>query len=182
MDTPLSQGLWTPPPGRTPVLKAQEQPKSGSLAPLATSTAQKSAGAGTSEGEGDSDNMVLDFSTSPPDSRPGTSLGHRPGPLPSADHPSSIIGTLNSVSSSNDTATIEENANESDHLRELPPPGEKIPTSLSRGLSQEGLWGNKPSGDKVERAKVAGKERGGGRGMGRGMEGPKRRWTVDERE
>ena len=176
--TPMSQGLWTPPTGRTPILRPQQQPKSGSLAPL-----DDSAGAGkkaAGEGRDGGDDMVLDFSTSPPDSRPGTSSGNRAGPEAAA----SINGTLRSSAAADGSAIKDEGGDESDHLPELPPPGEKVPETLSRGLSQSGLWGNGPSGDKVERAKVsAGKEGGDGKGRGMGRAGEaKRRWTLDERD
>lgn len=181
--TPMSQGLWTPPAGRTPILRAQEQPKSGSLAPLGDAiAAKKTTGPGEGEGKDGGDNMVLDFSTSPPDSRPGTSSGDR---AKGAAAPPSINGKLHTTTATNDSAINDGSANESDHLRELQVPGEKVPTALSRGLSQSGLWGNQPSGDKVERAKVSsppGKDKGAGKSKGRGIEGPKRRWTLDERD
>ena len=54
---------------------------------------------------------------------------------------------------------------ENDELGALPSVSEKLPQSLSRGLSQKGLWGNKPTGDQVPRkfGSVT-----------------KRRWTVSE--
>jgi len=47
----------------------------------------------------------------------------------------------------------------------LPSPGDAVPMSLSRGLSQKGLWGAQPKGVRVER---------------KGREAPKRRWSVDQ--
>lgn len=145
---PVSAGLWTPPAGRTPVLRAQEQPKSGSLAPL---------GGGGGGGEGarkevseGGDSMVLDFSTSPPDSRPGTSSGKRAEPQSQSE-----------LSASSLNGALEEAAliTETDELPELPGPAKA---------------GKRPDGDLVERAKA--------QGNGKGMVGPKRRWTVDERD
>ena len=53
--------------------------------------------------------------------------------------------------------------------RFAPPVVASIPDSLSRKLSQKGLWGTKPSGDEVKRSwpRV---------GMG------KRRWTVSDQD
>jgi hypothetical protein len=42
-----------------------------------------------------------------------------------------------------------------------------IPESLSRKLSQKGLWGTKPSGDQIKRSRPV---------------EPKRRWTVSDQD
>lgn len=66
---PISQGLWTPPAGRTPALRPQ--------APQPVSTLFDGGGSGRRDTSDGSENALplLDFTTSPPDSRPGTSAG-----------------------------------------------------------------------------------------------------------
>nr|OQO22258.1 hypothetical protein B0A51_10830 [Rachicladosporium sp. CCFEE 5018] len=70
--TPPLTGLWTPPAARTPVLAAKRdvETSAGTKSSLFSKLEQ------TANGRQDSgDDMVLDFSNSPPDSRPGTSSG-----------------------------------------------------------------------------------------------------------
>jgi len=160
------------------------------------------------------DDMVLDFSNSPPDSRPGSSGGLKPKSQPhlpvlaldSAVGPPSISITKDfdesySPHSSQTTHrpfSPEEDASagaplvpvpsaesERDVVPELPskqsngggsgygyyPSGDatiaSIPESLSRKLSQKGLWGTKPSGDQIKRSRPV---------------EPKRRWTVTDQD
>jgi broad specificity phosphatase PhoE len=205
--TPASVGggLWTPPAGRTPLLDAQrvaedKKPKFPSL--------DGNHHSATTPG----DDMVLDFSDSPPDSRPGSSGGMKNKSQPqlpilnldSAINPPSISITkdfdgADSRRSSHTTLRPfspkeEEDASagaplvpvpsaesERDVVPELPSkqsnggyhPGDadaavaSIPESLSRKLSQKGLWGTKPSGDQIKRSRPS---------------EPKRRWTVSDQD
>lgn len=111
--------------------------------------ANVSAKAGEAQGHGD--DMVLDFSNSPPDSRPGTSSGNRPGAQPSG---ASINGALEDAKKRRDTpvAAAGDGKNE---------------RSGSRGNGHSGNGngnGSVPTGDVVERTSPV---------------QPKRRWTVD---
>jgi hypothetical protein len=211
--TPASVGggLWTPPAGRTPLLDAQrvaedKKPKFPSL--------DGHHNGATTPG----DDMVLDFSNSPPDSRPGSSGGVRNKSQPqlpvlnldSAVGPPSISITKHSDEShsrSSSHTTLrpfssrqeeEEDASAGAPLAPVPSaeserdvvpelaskqsnggggygyhPGDadaavaSIPESLSRKLSQKGLWGTKPSGDQIKRSRPV---------------EPKRRWTVSDQD
>lgn len=197
--TPASAGggLWTPPSGRTPLLDAQRvaDDKKNQLFSLSGGTD------GTST---PGDDMVLDFSNSPPDSRPGSSGGQRSKSKPqvpvlaldgAVDHPSisashdndearSPLSSNKPRQFSNDSrnneaagaplAPIPSAESERDAVPELPskqngpPPVASIPDSLSRKLSQKGLWGSKPSGDEVKRNWAKGQS--------------KRRWTVSDQD
>ena len=128
----LNHGLWTPPTSRTPLLQAEVK--------------DESAGAG--------DDLVLDFSNSPPDSRPSTS-----GKGSSKDPPPPISGIVNG-DSHNDrvdgTSAIAERSGGSEGgshvvIEQPEKPGDRVtvPQLLERGLSQKGLWGKKLTGDKV---------------------------------
>lgn len=207
--TPASGGLWTPPAGRTPLLDAQRVAEDKKT--LFSSLNSKQDGNSTS-----GDDLVLDFSNSPPDSRPGSAGGLRSKSRPQVgalDLPSISISNDNdynndtedpqsphtqplvSTPSHNDAAgaplslipsadaagaplaPIPSAESERDVVPELPskrsnyapPVVASIPDSLSRKLSQKGLWGTKPSGDEVKRnwPKV-GKM--------------KRRWTVSDQD
>jgi hypothetical protein len=212
--TPASVGggLWTPPAGRTPLLDAQrvaedKKPKFPSL--------DGHHNGATTPG----DDMVLDFSNSPPDSRPGSSGGMKPKSQPqlpvlnldSAVGPPSISITKHSDEShsrrsshttlrpfSSRQEEEEEDASAGAPLAPVPSaeserdvvpelaskqinggggygyhPGDadaavaSIPESLSRKLSQKGLWGTKPSGDQIKRSRPV---------------EPKRRWTVSDQD
>lgn len=219
--TPASVGggLWTPPAGRTPLLDAQRVAEDKkSTFPSLNGNHHTTSSPG--------DNLALDFSNSPPDSRPGSSGGTKSKPqipslaLNSAANPPSISITKDFAeppsprSSSFHTTTLlpkkqqqeeEQDASagaplapvpsaesERDVVPELPskqssnnnsgsggygygyyPSGDaaavvaSIPESLSRKLSQKGLWGTKPSGDRVERSRPI---------------NPKRRWTVSDQD
>jgi hypothetical protein len=215
--TPASVGggLWTPPAGRTPLLDAQRVTDDRKTSFPSLNSKHDSV---TTSG----DNLVLDFSNSPPDSRPGSAGGIRSKSKPqlpvlaldgAQDFPSISIsnGTTDSedphsphtqpllpTSFANDTsgapltlipsagaagaplAPIPSAESECDVVPELPsgkrkqssggpPVVASLPDSLSRKLSQKGLWGTKPSGDEVKRnwPKV-GKV--------------KRRWTVSDQD
>lgn len=161
---PISQGLWTPPAGRTPVLRPQAvriEEKGREFAAL---------GAGGGGGE---DTMVLDFSNSPPDSRPGSSGGKK-----RSDGEQANLASINGTLEAGSAKTREEPSGEKkDQLPIQPPPGDEMSGALKKGLSeaQNRLWGNGsesgsgnvPSGDVVERTSPT---------------QPKRRWTVDDRE
>lgn len=99
--------------------------------------------------------------TPPPESQPTASNGHtaHPQPHPSTDGTAEKQKTVDSVTG--------EGQEGEDEVGDLPKVGKEAPSSLSRGLSVKGLWGNKPSGDNVTRTWKA---------------QPKRRWTVNEQD
>lgn len=163
-------GLWTPPAARTPLLNGNGKEERKSF----FSSLNGAGGTATSP----EDEMVLDFSNSPPDSRPSSSGGPKGAqksiPLALDGHVSPRQSALSPPASSEDTtadgaplAAIASAESEQDALPDLPRVGEKVPSSLQRGLSQKGLWGARPSGDEIKRA-FAG--------------GPKRRWTVNQEQ
>jgi len=162
-------GLWTPPTSRTPQLQAQTVKEE--RANIFSSLNDAAAGR-TSPGR----DLVLDFSTSPPDSRPTSSSGPKREPTPASSAPAAqqekeilapaaplqrkslamaLDGSLPPVGIAPDERD--------DGVSELPKVGALPPAALSRGLSQRGLWGTKPAGDKVAR---------------RFPQEPKRRWTL----
>lgn len=191
-------GLWTPPSGRTPLLQAKREKEEKQT----LFSSLNGADSGTST---PGDNLTLDFSNSPPDSRPGSSGGLKSKPnLPvlaldgAVNHPDihnkdrplspstrrdsqAILADDpqqanfdGSGSTGAPLAPIPSAESERDVVPELPskedtPPmaSDNIPDSLSRKLSQKGLWGSKPSGDEVKRS-WAGKV--------------KRRWTVSDQD
>jgi hypothetical protein len=215
--TPASVGggLWTPPAGRTPLLNAQRVTEDKKTSFPSLNSKHDSV---TTSG----DNLVLDFSNSPPDSRPGSSSGTRfkgkpqlpvlalDGALdlpsisisngtansedPHSPHTQPLLPTLSHEDTSGAPLTLIPSADaagaplapipsaesERDIVPELPsgrrkqsgggpPVVASLPDSLSRKLSQKGLWGTKPSGDEVKRNwPKAGKA--------------KRRWTVSDQD
>lgn len=198
--TPASAGggLWTPPSGRTPLLDAQRVAED-------KKTKFSSLNGNTDGASTPGDDMVLDFSNSPPDSRPGSSgglkskskpqlpvlaldgaVGHpsisvsddNDGPLSPRSHrpPQYLPGHARSDDAAGaPLAPVPSAESERDVVPELPikqngPPQTTgaIPDSLSRSLSQKGLWGAKPSGDEVKRNWTKGKS--------------KRRWTVSDQD
>jgi hypothetical protein len=187
-------GLWTPPAGRTPLPNAQRVAEEKKT--LFSSLTNK-IDLSTTPGDG----MVLDFTNSPPDSRPGSSGGIRntKPQIPALELPSISVSNGNDSSSSNrpphttpllptptaeapltrvtsgaPLAPILSADSERDTVPDLPtspppPVVASIPDSLSRKLSQKGLWGTKPSGDEVKRSwPKVGKV--------------KRRWTVTDQD
>jgi hypothetical protein len=140
----FTTGLWTPPSGRgTPQLNAQKAKE------------EKEVTFSKLNGEG----RVSPRSNvnSPPDSRPTSSASNGGDANPSLDGRVEIVTPQDSI--------IEESA---DDVGDLPHVSEKLPQSLSRGLSQKGLWGRQTSGDKVERKYP--------------INTPKRRWTVNQHD
>lgn len=205
----LGGGLWTPPSGRTPLLDAQRVNEDKKTL-FSSLNGSKQDGTSTP-----GDDMVLDFSNSPPDSRPASRGGTRPLSKPQVPTLAldSALGVPSiSISNNSDTKTNTDNDNlqtphahtqpllanpspheaagaplapipsaesERDVVPELPskqdrpnngpPVVASIPDSLSRKLSQKGLWGTKPSGDEVKRSwPKVGKV--------------KRRWTVSDQD
>lgn len=134
----FTTGLWTPPSGRgTPQMTAQKVKEERDAVFSKLNEPALGSQSPTTPA----------YSDSPPDTRPASreDSGH-------VDTPPE--------------ARQEEDA-EDDNLGDLPKVSEKLPTSLSRGLSQKGLWGAKPSGDVIARKFAP---------------GPKRRWTVNEND
>lgn len=158
-------GLWTPPSARTP---------SPALSAFQTTNPSSFE---TPHPPPSSEDLVLDFSNSPPSSRPQTSAGSR-HPSDGATSPTSLTTALQNSqqrtsNQSNETAVQEPpmatSSEESDDgLSDLPKPAQEPPQALQRGLSQKGLWGARPTGDRIRHP--------------RGERGPKRRWTLDTRE
>ncbi|KAF2170195.1 hypothetical protein M409DRAFT_64530 [Zasmidium cellare ATCC 36951] len=150
----FTAGLWTPPSGRgTPKLTAQKVADDKHT----LFTKLNEASGGQSPGK----DMTLNFAQSPPDSRPNSSNGIKPSDLLNP-----VDGTVDRRPSPKQQDSVITESD--DDLGDLPSVSDKLPTSLSRGLSQKGLWGSRPSGDKVPR-KFA-------------KEMPKRRWTTHEND
>lgn len=143
-------GLWTPPALRTPQL----QPTT-SVEDVPTMVD------GAKEDRAD---KVQTTSTpgpiAPP--KPATKTEKVQGQR-DATPPKALAAALNGTL--DDKLPLSGDGKKRDSVSELPRPGEEIPSSLSRGLSQRGLWGSKPAGDKVPR---------------RFGQEPKRRWTVNQ--
>lgn len=147
-------GLWTPPSGRgTPQMTAQKlkEERDAIFSSLNNSSHEQS-------GRISPKSFVTD---SPPDSRPPSSLGKR------EDSAHRNVEDER-VPKQQDSGVQIDGADEvDDGLGDLPKVSEKLPVSLSRGLSQKGLWGARPTGDVMTRK--AAKE-------------PKRRWTMSEND
>lgn len=165
----LTTGLWTPPSGRgTPLLNAQKpkEEKDTLFSRLNERSGRSSPGR----------DMVLDFSNSPPDSRPTSSDG--PSALPSAttfDGPGEkeqrkVVDSVLGDEHSPDDEIAKEAA---DEATDLPQVAKEAPTSLSRGLSVKNLWGRPQFQRTQSEDKVA-------RSWNKAE--PKRRWTVTEHD
>ena len=182
----LTPGLWTPPAGRTPAMLPQQHPMS-SMAKEERNTFFSSLDHHSGRSSPGHD-LVLDFSNSPPESRPSTSGGTTAPAAPSslavamnggfdgatderleqAVARAEARGMDNSVDSVHHdlSLTKSQQEEEKEGIAELPKISDTLPQALSRGLSQKALWGNRPRGDTVRR--VVGE--------------PKRRWTVNEND
>ena len=166
----LTTGLWTPPSGRgTPLLNAQKPKEEKDT--LFTRLNEKSGR--SSPGR----DMLLDFSNSPPDSRPSSSDG--PAAQPSTTTTSEtggkeeqrkIVDSVLGDEQNLDDVAKDENANEAgDEATDLHPIAKEVPTSLQRGMSQK-LWGRPQFQRTQSEDKVFRKTE------------PKRRWTVTEHD
>lgn len=141
---PFSPGLWNP-AERAAVFSQLDKPNGRS-----------------SPGQ----DMDLNFSTSPDSSRPGTSSGAESS---TEGQPATTYEKkVNGVSHLDGTAEEEPGSSDSDVLADLPQPGSQVPAALSRGLSQRGLWGSRPSGDRIRNVRP---------GV---SHAPKRRWTLQQ--
>ena len=182
---PMSPGLWTPQAGRTPLLEAQQK----SVEDRTTAFSSLNEVSERVRPGQDGQDMVLDSSTSPPDSRSTSSSGEPAAPAkasatdaalptstatpgegstPARQNAMSMAlnGCLDGTAfseSSNQLSTREEHGS----LSHDPSIASAPPQAPSRGLSQRGLWGSKPAGDNVARS--FGQE-------------PKRRWTVNKED
>lgn len=144
-ERPMSTGLWTPPSGAmTPDPGPQQTSYLAEPARPGLFTANSGPAALPPVPSGL--HNALDASTSPTSD-------------PSTKHELPI----------EDESVAESSSVKPDELHALPSPDDSVPSNLSRGLSQKGLWGANPSGARVER---------------KGRDGaklpPKRRWTVDQ--
>ncbi|KAK5126015.1 hypothetical protein LTR85_011370 [Meristemomyces frigidus] len=181
---PFSPGLWTPPASRTPLLQ-------GGILSHEQHASTSAFGQLGDDADGDGGRMspgrdlVLDFSNSPPDSRPSSSGGQPKVVAPTTTTPEAFAAnasavTLNGGSSghldgasdspplprpqTNGHSTANNNTDKRDKRDSLSAVADLPPLALSRSLSQKGLWGAKPAGVRVARRFV-------------GLE-PKRRWSV----
>ena len=151
-------GLWTPPTGgRSPFLRPQaadEKPW------LFSSLSERKVG-GEEAGKEDEGMQLLDFSNTPPDSRPGTSGGDgsQKKDVPAAVGSATTNGTTK-------VAQVDGAADERDGSKDEVAKTPKVVETPSAALNKhKGLWGSRATGEAVVR---------------RGREMPKRRWTVDQ--
>jgi len=160
--TTFTTGLWTPPlkPSNPQMSRPEPVPDLDSL----TNTSGR-----VSPGH----DLVLDFSNSPPDSRPASSgkdgapTSQKSSTKESTQPPkhsamaAALSGNLDGAADDLPPSARGRDGSISDiaHLSQKPP------QVLSRGLSQKGLWGSKPRGDAPVR---------------RWGQEPKRRWTVND--
>ena len=168
---PGSPGLWTP-PGRTPVLKAREATSDrksvGEALPepavvaqsIPASIIEKAVTSDRAQGSSRSTAMSLALS--------GALDGAADTPVPPAMIQNALAHSNNGINSAHASPPqVQHPHNHKPSLSNVSDLPAQPPQSLGRTMSQKGLWGAKPGGDKVRRD------------FG---EGPKRRWTlvVDE--
>ncbi|EMD00616.1 hypothetical protein BAUCODRAFT_118368 [Baudoinia panamericana UAMH 10762] len=182
----FNTGLWSPAPSVSPALSAAKgKDERGAVF--------SSLNDPTRELSPDHD-RALDFSNSPPDSRPTTSDGAKPSAAPTT--PSSMATALNggfghdgtTTTSNDDTAANAMTSAEAaaqmiaqaniardkrGSLSDISSLPTQPPQSLSRALSQKGLWGGGGKGAAVEGDKVK-------RQWPAGVREPKRRWTLHQ--
>ncbi|KAK3673292.1 hypothetical protein LTR78_006837 [Recurvomyces mirabilis] len=171
---PGSPGLWTPPgAGSTPVLKAKEatsdqksvgealpEPAGAAAQSIPASVIAKAATSDHTEGSSRSTAMSLALS--------GALDGAADTPLPPAMIQNALAHSTNGINETHGSPPQVQHTHDHkpslSNVSDLPA---QPPQSLGRTMSQKGLWGAKPGGDKVRRD------------FG---EGPKKRWTlvVDE--
>mgnify|MGYP001940381231 CR=1 FL=1 len=175
---PLSQGLWTPPAGRTPVLRAQVhasvEPTTGLGPPLPDASRGNDVRSTTSISDEDGKTLpLLDFTTSPPDSRPSTSAGNR---ADSTQRQPQDNGAL-AASSVAERSMHPVNAD-----------GKKV---AGRGDERDGRVSDTEVGERLEKEKEKKRENEIKERQGKGSKDMekrlsptqvKRRWTVDERD
>ena len=149
---PASPGLWTPPTGNTPILAARMQAETKDEEFTSLSSLPETAQAGKTDGGGD---ISPDPSISISDSQPTSSHDNQPE---SEKRPAAIGSADSQVD--NTSASRESTTTDRPKLDMEPP------NSLSGDLNQSGLWGAKPSGDRVVRSP---------------RDEPKRRWTVEHK-
>jgi len=160
-------GLWTPPTSNTPLIGLQkpQDERADAFSQWNDTTGRVSPG----------QDLVLDFSTSPPDSRPTSSSGPKqpatvPPPRPTTQTPlprKAIAMALDGTFDDTADDIVINNPNHSyrGSISEMPRPETSPPASVSRSLSQRGLWGSRPGGDQVAKSFPV---------------EPKRRWTVSQ--
>ncbi|TKA34249.1 hypothetical protein B0A50_00229 [Salinomyces thailandicus] len=175
-DAPISPGLWTPPAAGTPRLasaKAAEALKMPELTKLEDEKERKSSTGSDLAG------------TDPKDDRDpakrATNPTSAPAPLPEVpvSQAKRSIGlaingrlddttdtAITSRTPSQSPTRTEEHFPHRSSITDLPNVEAKPPEVLGRTLSQKGLWGSKPAGDRVRRD----------------WKEPKRRWTVTQKD
>nr|POE53569.1 hypothetical protein CFP56_28791 [Quercus suber] len=165
---PLTPGLWTPPASRTPLLQTEKRDSDGMFSKFGEvgSNSPPHSRAPTSDDlenreqvSKDADNVVGEGDVTSTNSTSSISNNDSMG------KPRSLANALKVRSSKIPTAisSVALESKISAEAREF----DIVPTSLSRGLSQKGLWGSRPKGAKVERKFLA---------------EHKRRWSVTEPE
>lgn len=138
---PMTLGLWTPPASRSPGLQPQ-------------TAVQEQKRASVDSGE----SVKLDNSNSAPTSQP------RSPPPNESDNTSAARQSHNNIASYDGASDDSNDGSPTAGMKESDDVLSNIPPELSRRLSQQGLWGSRPSGAHVERR----------------VRQPKRRWTVEQ--
>jgi broad specificity phosphatase PhoE len=163
-------GLWTPPSGRTPILAAQEQLRERNFLVSEHSPVRAMLLTPESRPASSSSSAGAVGETNTEEQAPAT---HQPPePRKRSAMAAALNGTLDGAATSAAQAdsgagngSAEGHRGREASISSLSAVGQQVPSSLSRGLSQKGLWGSRPRGAKVERKfPPPGRE-------------PKRRWT-----
>ncbi|KAK5733860.1 hypothetical protein LTR17_009412 [Elasticomyces elasticus] len=149
---PLSTGLWTPPAARTPMIRAEhgseERVHGFSALTEVEEKLEEAEEAGSAQLKAASDSVTAKTS-------PQTDAFDGPDPIDIS------LDGISDASPPSSVSSPELNAADEDSKRASDVPT-KPPQTISRGLSQRGLWGAKPAGAHV--ARFFGQE-------------PKRRWS-----
>ncbi|RMZ05798.1 hypothetical protein D0860_05808 [Hortaea werneckii] len=172
---PVSPGLWTPPAAGTPRLAAAkaaaEEAKIAELSKLDEERGRKGS-ANTEAPVADGSKPVK---TDPATSRETPQVTQATRSMALALNGSLVNSPPDTAVSSRSPSTspppTAEQARVSERqvrgsIPDVPAVGEQPPVTLGRTMSQKGLWGSRPAGDKVKRS----------------WGEPKRRWTVTQEE
>ncbi|RMY73512.1 hypothetical protein D0863_03821 [Hortaea werneckii] len=172
---PVSPGLWTPPVAGTPRLAAAkaaaEEAKIAELSKLDEERGRKGS-ASTEAPVADGTNPVK---TDPATSRETPQVTQATRSMTLALNGSLVNSPPDTAVSSRSPSTSPPPTAEQARVAErqvrgsipdVPAVGEQPPVTLGRTMSQKGLWGSRPAGDKVKRS----------------WGEPKRRWTVTQEE
>ncbi|KAI7181742.1 hypothetical protein KC316_g8531, partial [Hortaea werneckii] len=168
---PVSPGLWTPPAAGTPRLAAAKAAEEAKIAELSKLDEERDR-----NGSASTEAPVLDGATT------NSATSRETPQVTQATRSMALALNGSLVNSPPDTAvssrspstspppTTEQARVAERHVRgsipDVPAVGEQPPVTLGRTMSQKGLWGSRPAGDKVKRS----------------WGEPKRRWTVTQEE